>query len=453
LRFSVVTAGNSDESVLNSTLLKPPAIKMASRILCQGRLATVADIARWRMCLGCGACAYICPEKKIVLRDFVAEGIRPVVQGNGCEGCRKCLEVCPGYENDRREANGRAGVMKDLTEMWGPILEIWEGHAADAEIRHAGSSGGLITALSLYCLEKGGMHGVLHIGGDPENPVRNKTMMSRSRADLLKKTGSRYAPASACDRLDWVESAPGPCVFVGQPSEVTALAKAEELQPQLKAKIGLTISFFCAGSPATQGTLDLLKSMGVDPGQVKELRYRGNGWPGMFAVTLKGQPAPAVQRSYAASWGFVQAYRPLSAHLCPDGTGEDADISCGDPWYRPVQEGEAGSSLVLARSERGREVLRGAMAAGYVVLEPSDGRKLYDSQKNLAGKRGAVGGRLFVFKLAGLPVTRLKGFSLFKHWRRLSLEEKLRSTLGTARRIITRKLFRPLRLDAKDVHG
>jgi len=53
----------------------------------------------------------------------------------------------------------------------------------------------------------------------------------------------------------------------------------------------------------------------------------------------------------------------------------------------------------------------------------------------------------------GLPMTRLKGFSLFKHWRRLSLEEKLRSTLGTARRIITRKLFRPLRLDAEDVHG
>ena len=420
----------------------------------RGKIQNAGDIAKWRLCLGCGACAFICPERYISLVDFVAEGIRPVLQlGNkGCDGCTACLDVCPGHNNDRTEANCRSGVMTELTATWGPILEIWEGHAADPETRLAGSSGGLITALSLFCLEKRAMHGVLHIGGDPENPLRNKTMMSRSRADVLKNTGSRYAPASACDRLDWVESAPAPCVFVGQPSEVTALVKAERLRPKLKSNIGLTLSFFCAGSPATKGTLELLTSAGIDPSRVRELRYRGKGWPGMFSVTLKGQTAPALQQTYAQSWGFLQSYRPLSVHLCPDGTGEDADISCGDPWYRPVKDGEAGSSLVLVRSERGREILREAIEAGYVVMEKSDAGKLYQSQKNLASKRGAVGGRVFVFRLAGLPMTRMKGFSLFQHWRHLSLKDKLRSTIGTARRILFRKLFRPLKLNSTNVN-
>jgi coenzyme F420 hydrogenase subunit beta len=295
------------------------------------------------------------------------------------------------------------------------------------------------------------MHGVLHIGGDPENPLRNKTMMSRSRADLLKRNGSRYAPASACDRLDEIESAPGPCVFVGQPSEVTALTKAETLRPQLKAKIGLTISFFCAGSPATKGTIELIKNMGADPAQIKELRYRGNGWPGMFAITLKGQSPPSLQRTYAESWGLLQAYRPLSAHLCPDGSGEDADISCGDPWYRSVQAGEPGSSLVLVRTERGRKIIREAMSSGYVCLETADGAKVAASQRNLLEKRGAIWGRITVLRLFGLPAPRLTGFSLFNHWRRLSLGGKIRSTFGTARRICTRKLFRPLQLDPKHV--
>jgi coenzyme F420 hydrogenase subunit beta len=410
------------------------------------KFKTVADVVRWRLCLGCGACAYICPEKKITLADFIEEGIRPLVQSDDCASCSACLDVCPGYENDHEEINRRPDIISELKASCGPVLEIWEGYAADAEIRYAGSSGGLITALSLYCLEKEGMHGVLHIGSDPDDPIRNKTRLSRTRPELLSKTGSRYAPASACDRLDLVESAPAPCVFIGQPSEVTALVKARRLRPQLKEKVGLTISFFCAGSPATKGTVELLKSMGIDPGQVQELRYRGNGWPGHFAVTLKGQSAPAHQKSYKESWGFLQAYRPYSVHLCPDGTGEDADISCGDPWYRGVRDGEAGSSLVVVRTERGREIIRKAIESGYVLLECADAQKLLTSQRNLLAKRGAIWGRLLAFKMFGLPATRLKGFSLFKNWGRLPLNDKLRSTLGTARRIFTRKYYRPLNL-------
>jgi hypothetical protein len=46
----------------------------------------------------------------------------------------------------------------------------------------------------------------------------------------------------------------------------------------------------------------------------------------------------------------------------------------------------------------------------------------------------------------------MKGFSLFQHWRHLSLKDKLRSTIGTARRILFRKLFRPLKLNSTNVN-
>ncbi len=409
-------------------------------------IRTVEQVAAWRLCLGCGACAFICPEKKITLADFLAEGIRPAVKADDCGSCTACLEVCPGYENDHTEINRRQGIVRGLGVSFGPVLELWEGHAADPAIRLAGSSGGLITALTLYCLEREGMHGALHIAGDPEHPLRNKTRLSRTRQEMLSCTGSRYAPASACDRLDLIEAAPAPCVFIGQPSEVTALVKTERLRPGLKNKVGLTLSFFCAGSPATQGTIELIKTLGIDPAQVETLRYRGNGWPGNFVVTTKGHPAPACQMTYKQSWAFLQKFRPYSTHLCPDGTGEDADISCGDPWYREVREGDSGSSLVLVRTERGREIVRNAIAAGYLQLTPGEPWKLLQSQKNLVNKRAAIWGRLLAFRLFGLPAPRLRGFFLFQLWIRLPLRDKLRSTLGTARRIFSRKYYRPLRL-------
>lgn len=406
------------------------------------RFKTVQEVADWRCCLGCGACAYICPQRRIRLVDFADEGIRPVVEADGCESCRLCLDTCPGYENDHSRINSAPGLIEEVKPYCGPVLEIWEGHAADPEIRLKGSSGGLITALSLYCLEKEGMHGVLHIGQDPDDAMRNKTQMSRSRADLLQKTGSRYAAAAACDRLDWIEQAPAPCVFVGQPSEVTGAKKACFLKPELERNIGLTISFFCAGSPARQGAVELLKSRGINPSEVEELRYRGNGWPGMFAVRLKGKVDWLPVMTYQESWGFVQAYRPFSTHLCPDGSGEDADISCGDPWYRPVQPGEPGSSIVVVRTERGCRILQGAIAAGYVQLQRAEPWKVIESQRNLFEKRGAIWGRVLAMRTLGLPAPKLKGFSLFRNWLALSPKGKLRSTLGTVRRIIRRNYFK-----------
>jgi coenzyme F420 hydrogenase subunit beta len=408
---------------------------------------SVQQVADWRLCLGCGACAFICPAGKVHLENTLKQGVRPFVAEDSCEGCSLCLQVCPAYENDHTVINNGPGLIKEVQPYCGPVIEIWEGHASDPEIRLAGSSGGLITALSLYCLEQERMHGTLHIGQDPEDPLRNKTLMSFSRADLLQKTGSRYAAASACDSLHLIEQAPAPCVFVGQPSEVTALVKAQKLRPALAANVGLTVSFFCAGSPSRKGTLELLKSKGIDPNEVETLRYRGNGWPGMFAVTLKGKSEPVPLMTYAESWGFVQAFRPFSTHLCPDGSGEDADISCGDPWYRPVQPGEPGSSIVAVRTERGRRILQGAIAAGYVQLQKAEPWKLIESQRNLFEKRGAIWGRVAALKLFGLPAPKLKGFFLFENWRQLSLNGKLRSTVGTVRRILTRKYFRPVKVE------
>jgi coenzyme F420 hydrogenase subunit beta len=228
---------------------------------------------------------------------------------------------------------------------------------------------------------------------------------------------------------------------------VTALVKAQKIRPELAGKVGLTISFFCAGSPSRKGTLELLKSKGIDPKEVETLRYRGNGWPGMFAVTLKGKKEPVPLMTYAQSWGFVQAFRPFSTHLCPDGSGEDADISCGDPWYRSVEPGEPGSSIVAVRTERGRRIIEGAIAAGYVQLQRAEPWKLIDSQRNLFDKRGAIWGRIAALRLCGLPAPDLKGFYLLENWKRLSISAKLRSTFGTIRRIVTRKYFRRLRIE------
>jgi coenzyme F420 hydrogenase subunit beta len=406
------------------------------------KIRNAYDVARWRLCVGCGVCSYVCLNRNIVLSDVVHDGIRPFLKKNDCSSCDICLRVCPGLETSHNGWNELQKVDGKLKRGWGPVLELWEGYAVDTNIRFNGSSGGLVSALALYCLEREGMGGVLHIEKDEFLPWKNKTGISRNRFDILAKTGSRYSPASPCDSLDYMERADGPVAFIGKPCDIAGLRKAEALRPEIRKKEGITIGIFCAGTPSTQGTLDLLKKLGVDPDRAEEIRYRGRGWPGNTFVRFKGSKLTR-DIPYEESWGFLNNYRPFRCYLCPDGTSEFADISCGDPWYRTMEPNEIGHSLLLVRTESGRTIVRRAMEAGYIKIHPVSAEALMASQTNLFQKRSAIWGRLLAMRLFGIPTPRLDGFHLFENWMVLPLKEKGRSIVGTMKRIIKRKYYKP----------
>lgn len=401
----------------------------------------VDEVVVWRLCMGCGACVAACPENNIRLIDIADKGLRPVVNLEKCQQCGECVKVCPGIELSHQPFNSQ--TICELRQAWGPVLEVWEGYATDPEIRFKGSSGGVTTALAMFCLEKENITGVLHIGAKPDAPLQNVPVFSKSRKELLACTGSRYSPAAPCEKLNWIREAKSPYVFIGKPCDVVALRKSQVVNSGLDNKVGLAISIFCAGTPTTNGTYSLLESLGVKPEETEELRYRGCGWPGMTAIKIKGTDGEQCQMTYEESWGNILShYSQFRCRLCPDSTGEFADVSCGDPWYREIEADEPGRSLVLVRTERGRVILQRAMEARYVELERVQPEIVAASQKALLSKRQNLFGRLLAMRMMLVPTPRFSGFSLAWNWRRLTWTERLRSILGTFRRVIMRGWLR-----------
>ncbi|MCX7013767.1 MAG: Coenzyme F420 hydrogenase/dehydrogenase, beta subunit C-terminal domain [Candidatus Sumerlaeota bacterium] len=402
------------------------------------KLRSMRDVVEWRLCAGCGACFAACDRDAVRLVNGVDEGIRPVFDPV-CDSCSTCLGICPGV---RVDAFAAVGVDAPKEPELGPVLEIWEGYAADPEIRHQGSSGGVLSALAWFSLEHEKMEFALHSGKDPKCPWANRTFQSRTRAEVLARAGSRYAPASPCDGLDAIRKSAGPCVFIGKPCDAAAAIALRKQEAALDRNLGLVLTFFCAGTPSTQGTLAELEHLGVRASEVKSLRYRGQGWPGRFLACF-GADGQERSSPYSECWGRLAKFTPLRCRLCPHGLGQIADISCGDAWesYRSDREGE-GLSLVLVRTERGREILHRALAGGALALRQVRADAVRAAQGNLLQRQRELFGRLAALRAAGIPTTTYVNFGLRASWAGISLSRKAKSILGTWRRAFVRQWWR-----------
>jgi len=400
------------------------------------RLQTFQDVAEQHLCTGCGACAYLAPDRYRMVDS--ADGFRRPLPLVRIDGRDPEISACPGASL-QHDNPLPADHDWSVGAEWGPVLEVWEGWAGDADLRWRGSSGGVTSALALHALEHGGMAGVLHSRPVPGSPLRSEATLSTDRAGLLDGAGSRYAPASPCDRLDLVESAAAPCVMVGKPCDVAGAVAAARQRPPLQQRLGLTIAVFCAGTPSSRGTHEALSVLGVAPGEVVDLRYRGHGWPGEFTATTRDGTEHAL--SYADSWGAIlQKHRQWRCMICPDHTGEFADLSVGDPWYREIQPGEHGHSLVVVRSERGREVVRAAIRSGAVVLSRVPATRLVASQPHLLQVRGSVLGRTATMRALSMATPSYRRMPMLRAFWRLGARQKVRATVGTARRVLRRGL-------------
>lgn len=371
-------------------------------------------------CSGCGACVLAGAASRMELDG--RGDLRPVVPPGGqlspSRHSPRLEDYCPAI-SVRRPATPSGGV---LDVDFGPALGVWSAHAADPEMRRAGSSGGALTALSSHLIEAGS-EGVVMVRGEAGS-TRTQPFVAGSIEDAVEGASSRYAPVSTLAALSGVSTLEGR-VVVGRPCEATALRAlvGEGLQAPT------ILSFFCAGVPSQHATTALVQRLGCDPQDVEFVRYRGQGWPGAFSVT--DSAGRTFETSYEASWGEVLG-RDLQARckICVDGVGESADVVAADLWEAdsrgyPVFEEAPGVSLLIARTQRGSMLVADAARAGYLEITPTDLESSRVVQQMQVGRRRFLLGRLVGRRAAGQVNPSYKGFGL---WR-----TALRSPLGNLR--------------------
>lgn len=399
-------------------------------------MTTPAKVARAGLCSGCGLCEAEFGAASVSMRMSDAGYLRPFEQAPlGARERQAFARTCPGIRIDAREV-GRSAAGRH--PLWGPVASVRSGWARDGELRHHASSGGALSALLLSLLARGRIAFVLQTTADGRSPLDNRTVLNRAAADVVAAAGSRYGPSSPLAALPAALQTGERFAFVGKPCDVAALRAYVAERPEAGRNIELVVSFFCAGVPSRESSVELVRTLGVsDPAEVESLRYRGNGWPGRAA--LRTRDGREASTDYDTAWGTV-LNRGLQwrCKVCPDGTGELADVSFADAWEivggKPSFAERPGRSLIVARSARGEDAVEAALASEFLVASETPIDAVEAMQPHQAEKKRVALARLLASAIGRGPRFRSRGLGLVAAARRATPKELAVHFLAALRR-------------------
>lgn len=386
-------------------------------------------IKKYHLCIGCGLCASVLGEEKCKMQlngegFYEPKAIQPLSPSE----LELIKKLCPGIHI---EAKAHKGV-------WGSMISVCEGWAADTDIRHKAASGGVVTSLAICALEQGLVDAVLQVGVRDGSYLYNELKISHSREEVLRNAQSRYAPALVLHRIKEIFDSSAECfAFIGKPCDIAAMKNFIGQFPQYVERVKYYISIFCAGMPSYNATVKTWQMSGHQDEPVS-LKYRGDGWPGYFVAHF--EDGSNFQLSYNESWGKILGHHVgFRCKICPDGIGMLADVAVGDSWntkdgYPDFTESD-GRCFCIVRTSAGDSLMKATLAKGYIEAKALDIRNIKQQQAYQYKRRKLEGWRLIPVQLMTGGLLHFKGLAIWRQALSANLRVGLRNMQGTYKRI------------------
>ncbi len=392
----------------------------------------LADIVASGLCIGCGLCHSIAPDA-VEIRLTADGEERPVATAPLPNRALELINrVCPGL----RVELAPAGVPVD--PMWGPVLRLARGYAADPAVRFEAATGGVLSALGRYLLETERVARVLHAAPRPDDPLYWEAKVSTAPDQIMAGSGSRYGPAAPLTPLMQLLDDATPLALVAKPCDAAAVRNLVIERPGYGNAVRYILTLACGGASKMTKTWSLLDDFGVAREEVATLRHRGHGNPGPTVVTTRD--GRRYETTYLSMWEDEGTWDlQWRCKVCPDGMGEVADLVALDCWPGGAPVGDDdGFNGIIARTPAGAELLAAAIADGALVLV-DDGLPVAETleswQPHQSRRKAAVPARLRAMAEAGLPVLEAPGLRLEEAEARLDAADRRRELEGARRRL------------------
>ncbi len=344
-------------------------------------------IVKKHLCTGCGNCVGICFQNAIVLHYNSWKGIYiPKIKQDSCNNCGNCHVICPGRPFTYKNINLSNTRELRTNPFLGAYNSCYIGYSLNDDIRYRSASGGLVTQLLTFALEKGLIDAAIVTSFNKENSFKPKAILAESREQIIKASQSKYCPVSVnliikevFKRKDLHDIA-----FVGLPCQIEGMRLAERKFELLRKKIKYHFGLFCSHELNFHATNFLLKNLGIRMEEIKKVNYRGYGWPGKIIIEFKNGELKYIKSNHPL-WEKIfhcGLFTPIRCVLCNDLSSELADLSFGDAWLPEIiKEDNIGTSIVISRTDLGENLLKMGVMEKKINIKEISHEKVIQSQK------------------------------------------------------------------------
>lgn len=330
------------------------------------------------LCMGCGVCKDACPKHCIEIQHGVHN--RPYIDVKECINCGKCLKVCAGNGIDIKAKSESLFYTPSICSNTyiGDYLKCFKGYSTDEEIRYHCASGGCVSTLLIFLLQKGLIDGAVVTGFQHDDVMRPNVYIARSKEDILKGKSSKYCVVSMDGIATDIKKNKGKYVIVGLPCHIQSFRKLADIDKTFRESVIGYFAIYCSANKNMLSQEYMRWRYGINPDELTSFAYRDEGCLGSMIYRCKNRVKKIDFLDYYC--GVRAFFNESRCNVCTDFYGELADISFGDLNTGDDTDDPIGINSLVVRSEFWLSILESCSKEGNLYLCTIDEKTMIDAQ-------------------------------------------------------------------------
>lgn len=368
----------------------------------------LTEIVSKNLCIGCGVCVAMCPNKALVIKKTDYGEYKPYSVQNCLKKCKICLQVCPFYHNNISENEiglktfGQSSSIK-FSHTLGYYFNTYVGYVQNEEKRKKSSSGGLATWFLTELIRNEIVDYVVCVSQFQDSMIF-RFEICKTIEEIISCSGSNYCPVESSSVLSEIKKKPGRYAFTGLPCQLKSLRLATEHNKILRESIIMFVGLTCGQLKTMNYTCYLKALSGVSDKQIK-IKYREkiSGVPvNNFCFTTINRAGERSQLFFGdgphEAW-TNKWFTPNPCNYCDDIFAEVADVSFMDAWLPEYMRNEAGTNILIVRSIVAKDIFQKGLNENVIHIEDIGPDKVLQSQEGVVlNKRKQLAYRLYLLK-------------------------------------------------------
>ena len=316
----------------------------------------ITEVVDTGLCSGCGTCGGICLHNCITFAPESSH--KPYFDPQKCTNCGLCYKACPSTSFQFHSLKNEQTKWEDRL---GPYLSFVNSNATDTQLRKNGASGGTVSAIFQYLLDKKIVDRVLCVQKEGE---QFQVCLTDDVNVLSKTQGSKYIPIPLNTAINDILKNNWTVAMVGTSCQLQGMEKACQMLPKLKKLIKYKIGIFCGFVQGREAFAAVRNYLDANDPVWQFAGWRCGDYPGYVRFVNETTGEIKELLIYDALCLLVPFYSLDKCFLCPDGVNMCSDFSFGD-----IHSRGSNQNCGIIRTPEGAALLEQMVQDGYLEMQ------------------------------------------------------------------------------------